>query len=153
MVQFIKVPKFSDELINIPIKTDAERKYVQFFGNVSAGFPSPAADFVQNNISLDEILLDHPEATYLNRVAGDSMFPEYLVGDLLIVRSDLEPSHNDDIIVSVNNSDYTFKRYDHYEKKLIAINSKYKDVIQLEESDTVLILGVVTTLIRQKRKV
>ncbi len=152
MVQFIRVPKFSEELINIPIKTDGEKRFVQFFGDVSAGFPSPAADFVQNNISLDEILLNHPEATYLNRVGGDSMFPEYLKGDLLIIRSDYEPKHHDDIIVSVNNSEYTFKRYDAINKQLIALNPKYKNCIQLQDEDVVIVLGVVTSLVRQKRK-
>lgn len=153
MVKFIKAPKLSDELISVPINVNAEKIYVQFWGEVSAGFPSPAADFVQNNISLDESLLDKPEATYLNRVAGDSMYPDYLIGDLLIIRSDIEPRNNDDIIVSVNNSEYTFKRYDQIHKKLIPLNPKYNNAIQLDDEDTVLILGVVTSLIRQKRKV
>lgn len=152
MVQFIRIPKFSEELINIPIKTNGEKRFVQFFGDVSAGFPSPAADFVQNNIILDEILLNHPEATYLNRVGGDSMYPEYLKGDLLIIRSDYEPKHYDDIIVSVNNSEYTFKRYDAINKQLIALNPKYKNCIQLQDEDMVVILGVVTSLVKHKRK-
>ncbi|WP_313386953.1 S24 family peptidase [Chishuiella sp.] len=152
MVQFIKAPKLSNELSNVSIKIDGDKKHVQFLGDVSAGFPSPASDFTQDSISLDETLIDKPEATYLNRVAGDSMFPEYLIGDLLIVRSDLEPRHNDDIIVSVNNSEYTFKRYDAINKTLFPLNTKYKDAIQLNEEDTVLILGVVTNLVRQKRK-
>ena len=151
MVQFIKTPKFSNELTNIPINTEGEKRYVNYFGNVSAGFPSPAEDFAQNKISLDEILLNHPEATYLNRVGGDSMYPEYLIGDLLIIRSDLESKHMDDIVVSVNNSEYTFKRYDAINKQLISVNPKYRNCIQLQDEDIVLILGVVTSLVRQKR--
>lgn len=153
MVNFIKAPILSDELISAPINVNAEKVYVQFLGEVSAGFPSPAADFVQNTISLDESLLDKPEATYLTRVSGDSMYPDYLIGDLLVIRSDIEPRHNDDIIVSVNNSEYTFKRYDQVHKKLVPLNPKYRDAIHLDDEDTVLILGVVTSLIRQKRKV
>lgn len=152
MIQFIQAPKFSEELINIPIKTDGDKRFVQFFGDVSAGFPSPAADFVQNTISLDEVLLKHPEATYLNRVGGDSMYPEYLKGDLLIIRSDIDPRHLDDVVVSVNNSEYTFKRYDAINKQLISLNSKYKNCIQLQDEDVVIILGVVTDLVRHKRK-
>lgn len=152
MVQFINTPKFSEELINIPIKTDGEKRFVQFFGDVSAGFPSPAADFVQNKISLDEILLNHPEATYLNRVGGDSMYPEYLKGDLLIIRSDFEPNHHDDIIVSINNSEYTFKRYDAINRQFFSLNPKYKNCIQLQDEDVVIVLGVVSSLVRQKRK-
>lgn len=152
MIQFIQAPKFSEELINIPIKTDGDKRFVQFFGDVSAGFPSPAADFVQNTISLDEVLLKHPEATYLNRVGGDSMYPEYLKGDLLIIRSDIDPRHLDDVVVSVNNSEYTFKRYDAIKKQLISLNPKYKNCIQLQDEDVVIILGVVTDLVRHKRK-
>ncbi|MGV0847458.1 hypothetical protein ACTS9T_12935 [Empedobacter falsenii] len=46
-----------------------------------------------------------------------------------------------------------FRRYDQVYKKLIPLNPKYKNAIQLDDEDTVLILGVVTSLIRQKRKV
>ena len=80
------------------------------------------------------------------------MQPEYQIGDLLIVRSDLDPQHMDDIIVSINNSEYTFKRYDKINKKLISLNPTYKDCIQLAEEDNALILGVVVSFIRQKRK-
>ncbi|WP_333661526.1 S24 family peptidase [Chishuiella changwenlii] len=153
MVQFIKAPKLSSDLTNVQIKTEGNRMQVKYLGDISAGFPSPASDFAQDAISLDETLLDKPEATYLNRVAGDSMYPEYLTGDLLIIRSDIDPRHNDDIIVSVNNSEYTFKRYDAINKTLFPLNPKYKDAIQLNEEDTVLILGVVTNLVRQKRKI
>ena len=65
----------------------------------------------------------------------------------MIIRSDFEPKHNDDIIVSVNNSEYTFKRYDAINKQLIALNPKYKNSIQLQDEDVVVILGVVTSLV------
>ena len=80
------------------------------------------------------------------------MCPEYQIGDLLIVRADLNPQHMDDIIISINNSEYTFKRYDKINKKLISLNPTYKDCIQLAEEDNALILGVVISFIRQKRK-
>src|SRR5690625_3278567 len=122
MVQFLKLPKISSELINIPLKKEAEKKCVQVFGDVAAGLPLPAGDFEENNISLDEILIQDPEATYLNGVGGDSISPEYIKGDLLIVRSDLDPQHNDDIVVSVNSSEYTFKRFDKINNSLISLN-------------------------------
>ena len=151
MIKFIKSTKLARELENIPFAIDKEKSFIQYIGDISAGFPSPASDFEENRISLDELLLSKPHSTYLNRVAGESMYPEYLIGDLIVVRSDLEPRHNDDIIVSVNNSDYTLKRYDAYQKRLVALNPKYKDAIQLNDEDTVLILGVITNLVRNKR--
>ncbi len=152
MVQFIKLPKFSSELINIPLQKNETKKFVQYFGDVAAGFPSPASDFEENSISLDEILIQYPEATYLNRVGGDSMSPEYIKGDLLIVRSDLDPQHNDDIVVSVNSSEYTFKRFDKINNRLVSLNPKYDNCIQLDKEDVVIVLGVVTAMVRQKRK-
>lgn len=152
MVNFIKIPRLSNELKNVTYTTEGSRKYIKNLGEVSAGFPSPATDFVQNEISLDEHFLEKPEATYLIRVGGESMQPEYQLGDLLIVRSDLDPQHMDDIIVSINNSEYTFKRYDKNNKKLISLNPAYKDCIQLAEEDNALILGVVISFIRQKRR-
>jgi len=152
MVKFIKAPKLTKELVNLPFIIDGDKNRVQFLGDVAAGFPSPASDFVQNEISLDEHFLNKPESTYINRVAGDSMYPEYLIGDLIILRSDLEPRHLDDIVVSVNNTEYTFKRYDQHNNKLLSVNPKYNNCIQLQDEDTLIILGVVTSLIRQKRK-
>lgn len=55
-------------------------------------------------------------------------------------------------MVSVNNSEYTFKRNDAINKQLISLNPKYKNCIQLQDEDVVVILGVVTTLVRHKRK-
>ena len=152
MVNFIKIPRLSTDLKNVAYTTEGKRNYIKVLGEVSAGFPSPATDFIQNEISLDEHFLEKPEATYLIEVGGESMCPEYQKGDLLIVRSDIQPQHLDDIIVSINNSEYTFKRYDKINKKLISLNPAYKDCIQLVEEDNALILGVVISFIRQKRK-
>ncbi|WP_312922504.1 BRO family protein [Empedobacter brevis] len=105
--------------------------------------------FVTLNAELEKFGYEIPD----KGIKGQGMYPDYLIGDLLVIRSDIEPRHNDDIIVSVNNSEYTFKRYDQVHKKLEPLNPKYKDAIHLDDEDTVLILGVVTSLIRQKRKV
>lgn len=152
MVNYIKNPRLSTDLKNVAYTTEGKRNYIKLLGEVSAGFPSPATDFVQNEISLDEHLLDKPESTFLVSVDGESMYPEYQKGDLLIVRSDLIPHHLDDIVVSINNSEYTFKRYDKKHQKLLPLNPTYKDCIQLTEGDHVLILGVVVSFIREKRK-
>lgn len=98
MVNFIKIPRLSKDLKNVAYTTEGKRNYIKLLGEVSAGFPSPATDFVQNEISLDEHFLEKPEATFLIKVVGESMHPEYQVGDLLIVRSDLNPQHMDEII-------------------------------------------------------
>jgi DNA polymerase V len=150
MIKFIKAPQFGNELENLPIVTDGEKKYVPIFGSIRAGFPSPADDFVSDRISLDERYLSKIESTFVNRVNGLSMFPEYLENDIIIIRSDYEPKHGDDIVVSINSSQYTLKRYDMVNKTLIALNPDYSKSVVITENDEVVILGVVDALIRDK---
>ncbi len=100
------------------------KKYIPNFGHVNAGFPSPAEDFVDDQISFEQRYLTHPESTFLIVVGGDSMYPVYQKNDILVIRTDLIPLHHDDIIVSVNNEDYTLKRFDKINNKLISNKSK-----------------------------
>ena len=78
------------------------------------------------------------------------MYPTYQKNDVLIIRTDLIPLHNDDIIASINKADYTLKRFDKINNKLIALNPKYKDCVQMNEGDEVVVLGVVAVLVREK---
>ncbi|WP_314243691.1 S24 family peptidase [Empedobacter tilapiae] len=143
--------KIIDKELNIfAVDTDKAKYYIPNFGYVNAGFPSPAEDFVDDKISLDERYLTHPESTFLIIVGGESMYPVYQKNDILVIRTDLIPLHNDDIIVSVNNDDYTLKRFDKMNNKLIALNENYKNCVQINESDEVVILGVVGVLVREK---
>ncbi|MCW0207562.1 MAG: peptidase, partial [Achromobacter sp.] len=62
--------------------------------SVHAGFPSPADDYLVKRIDLNEILVTHPQATFLFRVAGDSMQDLGIFdGDLLLVNRALKPCH------------------------------------------------------------
>ena len=152
MINFIKVPKFGDELENLSINKEWQKYFAEFHGGVRAGFPSPAEDFLSDRVSLDERFLSKIESTFVNRVRGLSMYPEYLDGDLIIIRSDYEAQNGDDIVVSINASDYTLKRYDKKNSTLMALNPKYSESVKIEENDEVVILGVVDTIIREKKK-
>lgn len=148
----IKGIPFSDDLINLEIEKEQGKLFVRNFEGVNAGFPSPAEDFVTDRISLDQKYLYRLESTFINKVGGLSMFPDYHLGDLIVVRSDFDPQNGDDIVVSVNNSAYSLKRYDKVNNVLISVNEKYTNAIKLSDSDQVIILGVVTTLIREIKK-
>ena len=152
MINFKKAPYFGTELENLTIHSDGEKKYVQILGGVRAGFPSPAEDFLSDRISLDERYLSKIESTFLNLVKGRSMYPEYLENDIIIIRSDYYPIDGDDIVVSINSSEYTLKRYDKPNNRLVALNSDYAKSVTIDESDEVVILGVVDALIRDKKK-
>ena len=151
-MKLIKNVKFSRDLQLLKIELSDNPHYVNSFGTVSAGFPSPAEDFLQERISLDEKYLNKPESTFLTRVGGLSMFPEYLLGDVTINRTDYELQHGDDAIVSVNNSDFTLKRYDANKEMFYAVNNDFKDSFIVNDDDVVVLLGIVDTIIREKKK-
>jgi len=81
-----------------------------FTAGVSAGFPSPADDFVDRSLDLNEYLIKHPAATFFVRVEGNSMIGSGIhPGDILIVDKSLEP-HDGSIVIAVVNGEFTVKR-------------------------------------------
>ncbi|MEE8394363.1 MAG: translesion error-prone DNA polymerase V autoproteolytic subunit [Rhodospirillales bacterium] len=79
-------------------------------GSVPAGFPSPAEDYVEGSLDLNEHLIRHPAATFIIRVKGDSMAGAGIrPGDLLVVDRSLEPRHGS-VVVAVVGGELTLKR-------------------------------------------
>ena len=119
---------------------------------VPAGFPSPADDYIERNIDLNDWLIHNKLATYIVRVEGDSMAGEIHDGDKLIVDRSLEPKHRDVVIACVE-GDMTVKRL-HVEadgrRLLVADNSGFSPV-EMGGHGEVLIWGVVTHSIRKLR--
>lgn len=75
-----------------------------------AGFPSPAQDFVERTLDLNDFCIQHPSATYFVRAEGESMIESgILSGDLLIVDKALTPHHGDIVIAAVD-GEFTVKR-------------------------------------------
>lgn len=147
-MKIINLPKFSRELLSIPFRVEDQKVYVKYYEDgVQAGFPSPAQDFKEVPLSLDEKYLQNPESTYLIKVVGDSMFPTLQVGDILIVKSNESLADNAIAIVSVNQTDFTVKRFSKATKTLIADNNDFEN-INISDTDTLICLGVVKQLIR-----
>ena len=82
------------------------------------------------------------------RVVGESMYPTLQKGDILIVKANEELKHNQIVIVSVNNTDYTVKRYDMINKLLISDNDQFPN-IELKDDDILICKGVVKQIIRE----
>lgn len=147
-MKIITLPKFSNELINLPfVKGELVNTVKYYEQGVQAGFPSPADDFKEQKLSLDDKYLANPNATYLIKVVGESMSPTLNPNDILIVKSDKELTDNCIAIISVNNTDFTVKRFDKKNKQLIADNPEFSN-IKLDKEDTLLCLGVVKHLVR-----
>jgi len=118
-------------------------------GGISAGFPSPADDFKEIRISLDENLVRNKEATFYARVSGESMIGAGLDdGDLLVIDRSLEPKDGK-IAVCYIDGEFTVKRLKIKEGVLylMAENSRYKP-IEVTEENTLLVWGVVTYVIK-----
>lgn len=117
---------------------------------ISAGFPSPADDFLDLSIDLNKEFIKHPSTTFYGRVRGDSMVDAGLNdGDLLIIDKSLAPE-NGKIAVCFIDGEFTVKRIK-IEKNsifLVAENQKYKP-IEVNEDQEFLIWGIVTTVIKK----
>jgi len=118
-------------------------------GGISAGFPSPALDFVDMSIDLNKHLIKHPSATFYGRVKGQSMKNEGINdGDLLIIDKSIEPV-NDKIAVCYIDGEFTIKKIK-LEKDacwLIPANEKYEPIKVTQDNDF-LIWGIVTHVIK-----
>ena len=123
---------------------------VYFDTGISAGFPSPADDFKQERLSLDNELIKNKEATFFARVSGQSMIDAGLSdNDLLVIDRSLSPAHNK-IAVCFLDGEFTVKRLK-VEKDDIWLqpeNKNYKPIKITEENDFV-IWGIVTNVIKK----
>ena len=121
-----------------------------FLDSVSAGFPSPATDYMENKLDLNEHLVKHPAATFIVKANGPSMIEAGISsGDLLIVDRSINPKNNNIVIASVF-GDLTVKRLN---KKgsvlfLLSANNEYPS-IEVKEEMECFIWGVVTYVIHK----
>ena len=115
---------------------------------VQCGFPSPAADYVEQRIDLNELLIAHPSSTYFVKAAGDSMIDGGIHnGDLLVVDSSRTAVHGDIVIAAVD-GDFTVKRLQLRPTiQLNPMNSAYSPIVVSCE-DTLDIFGVVTWIVK-----
>lgn len=116
---------------------------------ISAGFPSPAMDFIDASIDLNRHLIKHPSATFFGRVKGDSLKNAGISdGDLLVIDRSLEPT-NGKIAVCYIDGEFTAKRIRISAKELFLVpeNEKYPP-IRVTQDNTFLIWGIVTHVIK-----
>ena len=118
--------------------------------SVEAGFPSPADDFIEGKLDLNQHLIKHPTATFFVRASGDSMLGAGIhSGDILIVDRSITPRHGKIVIAAIDGQ-LTVKRFHQSSQGtfLQPENTEYS-TIKLEEGNDVVIWGVVTSVIHQ----
>ena len=115
---------------------------------VPAGVPSPAADFMEERIDLNALLVKHPQATFIVRSEGDSMVNAFIPPQAYLVIDRSVSPQNGDIVLAVVNGEFTVK----YLKKnafkcwLVPANSKYPEIAITPEMN-MQVWGVVTSII------
>ncbi|MCF2874463.1 MULTISPECIES: LexA family protein [unclassified Tenacibaculum] len=117
---------------------------------ISAGFPSPADDFRETRISLDEELIKNKEATFFAKVSGQSMIGAGLDdNDLLVIDRSITPTNNK-IAVCFLDGEFTVKRLrvEGDEVWLQPENPDYP-IIKITEENNFIIWGIVTNVIKK----
>ena len=118
---------------------------------VVAGFPSPAEQYAENPLDLNELLIRKPAATFFVRVAGDSMLGAGLrPGDILVIDRSLEAQEGNIVIACVDN-EFTVKYFRHLPGGSVVLEPANRNypAIQFSDGMELRIFGVVTAVIHQ----
>jgi DNA polymerase V len=137
--------------------TAGSRNLIPFFSySIQAGFISPAENHIEKVISLDDLCITNPEATYFVRAAGDSMIDAGISeGDVLVVNSAIE-HYEGRVVVAWLNDGFTVKWF-HQDCGFVVLmpsNPNYPP-IYVHPGDDFRVFGVVTYWIKkaQVRKI
>lgn len=128
------------------------RTYPLYASSVAAGFPSPADDYIEQDIDLHEYLVKNPPATFFVRADGDSMEGAGIFsGDILIVDRSQE-AISGDIVIAVLDGELTVKRLhrDKHGISLVAENELY-DPIHIPKESEFTLWGIVTFVLHKCR--
>ena len=128
--------------LGIPMFSDA----------VAAGFPSPATDYCERKLDLNELCIQKPAATYFVRAQGDSMIDAGIFpGDVLVIDRSIDASHGDIVIAAVN-GELTVKLLETKpQTRLVPMNNQHAAIVIPEGADLE-IFGVATNVIHSLRK-
>lgn len=126
------------QIVTIPLFSDV----------VQCGFPSPAADYVERRIDLNELLIAHPSATYFVKASGDSMIEGGISdGDLLVVDSSRTAEHGDIVIAAVE-GEFTVKRLQLHPIVMLKPENAAYGPIMIGSEDNLEVFGVVTYIVK-----
>jgi DNA polymerase V len=128
---------------------ESDIKFPFIKDGVSAGFPSPAADFMEDTIDLNKELSKNPLATFYIKVSGNSMIDAGIENnDVLVVDRSLEPQNNK-IAICFIDGEFTVKRILVKKDELFLMpeNKNYKP-IKITSETQIIIWGIVTYVIK-----
>lgn len=132
------------------LRPDRSTKWARplFLASVSAGFPSPAEDYIEGRLDLNKHLIKHPAATFFVRVAGDSMTGSGIhPGDILVVDRAIGPQDGS-VVIAVLDGELTVKRISRRDGRLYLVpdNCRYSPLEIIEDMEFE-VWGVVTAVV------
>ena len=144
---------FPDSRWPVPLATLSSMRIPMVGRTVHAGFPSPADDFIEEMIDLNQVLVQNPTATFLWRVVGDCMIDvKIFPGDVVVVDRSLTPKHRS-IVLAIIDGEPTLKRLNRRGGVMVLHNENAKlPTFLIAEGVEVSIWGVVTATIRDLKK-
>lgn len=132
--------------------TSSELPLPMVEGGISAGFPSPAQDYIDLKIDLNKELITNPSSTFYGRVKGSSMKDAGILdGDILVIDKSLEPQDGDTAVCFID-GEFTLKyiKIEPDAVYLVPANSKFQP-IKVTEENNFCIWGVVTYSIKSHK--
>ncbi len=125
------------KITSITSTDSQEALSLPLYHEVSAGFPSPAENYIEESLDLNKTLIKNPAATFFVRVKGESMQEIGILDqDILVVDRSLA-AKNGTVIVAVINGEFTVKKICKKGKDwfLVAENKNYQPILLTKEMD------------------
>ena len=121
-----------------------------FLSRVPAGFPSPADDYVEKRLDINEVLVGDEEATFFVRVAGSSMTGAGIYdGDILVVDRSAQPTEGD-VVIAALGGELTVKRYEVHEGRPVLVpEAKDHEPIPVREGEELRVWGVAQHVVHE----
>lgn len=133
--------------VSSPVASAALLELPLFLERVPCGFPSPAQDYIEQRLDLNDLLVQHPSSTYFVRASGSSMIEANISdGDLLIVDSSLRP-RDGQIVVAAIDGEFTVKKLQLTPRVALLPMNPAWPVITPGSEEELTIFGVVTFII------
>ncbi|WP_423187682.1 translesion error-prone DNA polymerase V autoproteolytic subunit [Alishewanella sp. d11] len=119
---------------------------------IAAGFPSPAQDYVERTLDLNQLCIRHPSATFFVKVSGESMKNAGIYHeDILVVDRALQAKHGD-IVVAFLNQEFTVKELQLKPQLQLRPHNPAFPLITIRETDEFEVFGVVSSVIRNLQR-
>lgn len=131
------------------IKDKSNDISLPFYGTgVSCGKPIGIDSTAQDALNLEELLIKNPPHTFFVRASGDSMSPNIMENDLLMIDTSIKPKNGQIVMAQINN-EFTVKRYYGDSQKILlkSENPSHPDISPGDEQE-ILLCGLVTSIIR-----